>query len=735
MSQRWLWALLAVQVVLGLLYSLVAPVFEVSDELWHFAVVRELAEGRGLPVQDPAVTTPWEQEGSQPPLYYATAALLISPIDLGDYDAVAWLNPFARTGIPGTPDNVNMVGHPPGQSPLDGGTVLAVFVVRWFSVLLGTLTAGLTWALARTVFPKQAVLPLLAAALVAFTPMVLHITASVNNDALLMPLATLGLLLLVRDVQDETPGFRWRATALLGVVMGLAALTKLSGLVLLPLSAFTVTVVCWQQRDWRPFVVRGTLLVALVAAIAGWWYVRNLALYGEPFGTATMAAVAGPHPPGYGLPDLLSEWRSFWYAFWGLFGVFTILAPGWFYGLATALSLAGAAGVARLAWRHRAHLGDAWPHLLLLGFVALSFVTWLNWALTTQAAQGRLLFGGIAVFVLYLALGLLSLLPERWQPLLAVGLSSLWALVAAGLALLVIRPVYLPAPALTVLPVDATPANVVFDDRVRLVGYRVDPLAVVPPGDPLAVTLFWTTDAPIGDDLNLTLTAFGDQLAPVAKRDTWPGGGLRPTRLWQPGEVYADRYLLAVDVEAATPSRISLDVSFWQGDPDSRLPLTVDGAPTEAFVLPRAGRLAELPSNPRFDVTRTASTFDGGLVLSDYEVLQQPGAIELLTVWTTGQAVGSDLTVFVHLVDASGTLVAQADGPPRAGFWPTDMWLPGGTVIDVRTVDLPDDLPAGDYRLLAGLYDPLTGARLPAYDAQAQPWPNAAIELAGLRLP
>ena len=77
-SRRWaVTLLLAIFVALSVSYSVVTPIFEASDELWHYPVVQYIAAGHGLPVQTP-VDRPglWKQQASQPPLYYALAALL-----------------------------------------------------------------------------------------------------------------------------------------------------------------------------------------------------------------------------------------------------------------------------------------------------------------------------------------------------------------------------------------------------------------------------------------------------------------------------------------------------------------------------------------------------------------------------------------------------------------------------------------------------------------------------------
>ena len=85
-------------------------------------------------------------------------------------------------------------------------------------------------------------------------------------------------------------------------------------------------------------------------------------------------------------------------------------------------------------------------------------------------------------------------------------------------------------------------------------------------------------------------------------------------------------------------------------------------------------------------------------------------------------------TAFVHLLDPAGQLVAQSDRPPLDGFYPTDAWLPGYPVRDRYALALPPDLAPGTYRLVAGLYDPTTGQRLPVVDGAD------AVELGALEI-
>lgn len=82
-----------------------------------------------------------------------------------------------------------------------------------------------------------------------------------------------------------------------------------------------------------------------------------------------------------------------------------------------------------------------------------------------------------------------------------------------------------------------------------------------------------------------------------------------------------------------------------------------------------------------------------------------PRGVLLVTLtWRALAPVDKDYTVFVHMVDSGGRLVAQHDGPPAEGARPTSGWLPGEEIMDRHVIWLPEGLPPGPYRLLVGLY-------------------------------
>lgn len=102
--------------------------------------------------------------------------------------------------------------------------------------------------------------------------------------------------------------------------------------------------------------------------------------------------------------------------------------------------------------------------------------------------------------------------------------------------------------------------------------------------------------------------------------------------------------------------------------------------------------------------------------LLGYDVETQNGRVALTLYWQPQDRLAAAYTVFNHLVDEAGAPVAQQDGMPLAGAWPTTCWRPGEIVVDSYQISL-DAVPPGEYRLLAGMYDGRTGTRLPAAGA------------------
>ncbi len=85
-------------------------------------------------------------------------------------------------------------------------------------------------------------------------------------------------------------------------------------------------------------------------------------------------------------------------------------------------------------------------------------------------------------------------------------------------------------------------------------------------------------------------------------------------------------------------------------------------------------------------------------------------------VWESLQPTGTDLNTAVHVVSAGDVTVAQGDGPPIGGSYPTDHWRTGELVISDHAIDLPYDAAAGRALIRVGWYDWRTAEALSAPD-------------------
>ncbi len=94
----------------------------------------------------------------------------------------------------------------------------------------------------------------------------------------------------------------------------------------------------------------------------------------------------------------------------------------------------------------------------------------------------------------------------------------------------------------------------------------------------------------------------------------------------------------------------------------------------------------------------------------------QRGARVVLTLYwrpTAAAPPARDYSIYIHLLDPQGNLIAQWDGPPLQSAYPTRFWRPGESLLDYRKLTIPDDIPTGPAHVRIGIYDPISGERLP----------------------
>lgn len=733
-QRLWLAFILIGYLALAITYSLVTPLFEASDELWHYPMVKYVADNNfGLPVQQaglPDAVAPWRQEGGQPPLYYFLGAALTLWIDTSDMHDIRHINPHANIGEVVPDGNANMVIHDTARESWPwSGTLLAMRLVRFLSVALGAGTVLLTYALGRALFPKQPVIALLAAAFTAFNPMFIFISAVINNDNLSTLLATALLLLVVRLLKraDDPPG--WCFYLLLGVTAGAGMLAKFQIGFMLPIIALVLLFVTLRQRDWRPLVIGGTISGGLTVLIAGWWYWRNFDLYGDATGINVFLDIVGRRAVPADLHQLWTERETFMMAFWGLFGGVNVPLPDGFYtafNVVAAVALAGLAiGVAREgALRLRVLACPPTPTKRLYMARALSalwaiiiFVSLVTWTRQTWASQGRLWFSALAALNIGMAAGLM-----QWAALLrtrraavqtSVGVLAMSVFVAAAVC----------APALAIYPAYTLDRDAAWgettlesgpykaacfsepdaDSDALCLAYR-ELSGALRPGDYLKLAPTFTVKAPLARDWSVFVHLASAEGIIEAQRDVYPGGGLLATSNLDAGEMWNNLIAVHIPPGTYTPQTLDVYLGFYDLRTFDRLvPLTT--APTDDDRLWIGQITLDTPPgdvpNP-VDVNFADRLTLRGFTISDRAL--RPGEETTITLYWQAREALDDYVISAQVIDPNPsrlTKAAQLDAPPDP---PTSAWARGEVIADARTVTVYPDAPPGRYRLMVRVY-------------------------------
>lgn len=697
-------------IALGGLYSVITPLFEAPDEPWHFAYVQYGAGGRGLPIQSLDQPTHLaRQEASQPPLYYLIAAAATFWIDTSDFPAILWENPHYGFAVPGVVnDNKNLFIHTALESFPYRGVVLAIHIARFVSVLIGALAVLFTYLLALQIFPDQKFLAAGAAALAAFVPQFLFISGAVSNDSTITAMSALSLWLIVRMffIQPQT-----RDAAALGVATGLAALAKVSGLGLVFLAAL-VTIYVVGKNSRRLVIQLGTLAIVF-ALVAGWWYLRNGMLYGEFTGTEMMLSIFGSRQTPLTFDQFNTQLNEVRETFWIGFGWGNVRAQPILYAAFDLLRAASGIGVVVGLVRQRE---ERLPLFVLVLWILMVIAELVRWMMLTQAPHGRLLFPALPALATMIVFGLTRLASARFQPMIANGLGIVMFMLAAIAPIAILEPAYaFPSPpsAAEVQSI-AHRVDINYGDKIKLLGYAVSPRTARTDGS-IELTLYWQSLAVMDDDYSIGIALLDSNQHVLASRNSYPGHGLLPTRLWHAGQMIPDSYWLPIPADAPAPSIAQIQISTFSRASNRNLPAF---DPNAQAITPIIGRFkigSARPSEARGE-TSTTYIFGKQIALVGYDLHSSP-SLDLVLYWKRLAPVSNDYTVFVHILDANDKIIAQKDQEPANGSNPTSFWDDGEIVVDNYSFNLPTDA-RGAYRIQVGLYRADRGMRLSIMDAK-----------------
>ncbi|MCL4458608.1 MAG: glycosyltransferase family 39 protein [Chloroflexi bacterium] len=266
------------------------------------------------------------------------------------------------------------------------------------------------------------------------------------------------------------------------------------------------------------------------------------------------------------------------------------------------------------------------------------------------------------------------------------------------------------------LPSGANPVAVNYDNRLNLLGYRLDSIRGAP--DRLSLILFWQAkSAPLASYSVVSSLTDSEGYA-WAIADAEPFNGFYPTSRWEAGEIVADRREIQI-TPGAPPGIYTLQVGVHQVGSERRLVIRGnDGRPPGEFAA-----LGKQYIGSTFSIAeakaavlgqRWQADFGGKIILagSDWPVGKiKPGdRLNIRLFWQSKQGGLADYTVRLYLVSMSGRTELE-QSTPISRVYASTRWRPGEIVGAHYALTIPAQVKSGEYHLLISL-SPATSQRL-----------------------
>ncbi len=122
---------------------------------------------------------------------------------------------------------------------------------------------------------------------------------------------------------------------------------------------------------------------------------------------------------------------------------------------------------------------------------------------------------------------------------------------------------------------------------------------------------------------------------------------------------------------------------------------------------------------PRPYETPQDAEFAEAIALRGFSMQRDESGLLITPAWDIRAAHPGEVFAFVHVLAPDGSRVGQIDLPIDGGLFAA--WQAGQQFAAPMPVALPPDLPPGEYRVVLGLYEPDSGARLPLSRGKALP--------------
>lgn len=269
----------------------------------------------------------------------------------------------------------------------------------------------------------------------------------------------------------------------------------------------------------------------------------------------------------------------------------------------------------------------------------------------------------------------------------------------------------IPLPLLT----EPQPRYTLRDARIvpeaQVIGYELRP-DPPQPGKAVRVLVYYRTLARMYPMYSALLSLHDASGKLIGDYAGFPGSYYFPTYRWQPDEWYRSAWTIPLPADAPA-GLYPLDLYWYVYDLETR-----QSDYSREFHLAlgeiRVGEFGvaqiEHPADARIGDALAFLGWNGAREIARGQTLP------LDLIWRADRAIPEAYTVFVHLVDAEGRVLADADSPPFSGLFPTNRWQVGEVLRDRHLLKIPHDLAAGEYTIEIGMYLPATGARVRVND-------------------
>ncbi len=125
-----------------------------------------------------------------------------------------------------------------------------------------------------------------------------------------------------------------------------------------------------------------------------------------------------------------------------------------------------------------------------------------------------------------------------------------------------------------------------------------------------------------------------------------------------------------------------------------------------------------IPDNPQYSIKCTlAEKSEGAVSLEGYSLapgvasagVKRGDVLRVALYWKAAQKLTHIYASYVHIVSENGDMLAGRDNPATGAPHPTTEWQAGKPVTDTTAIPIPSNLGAGRYRLIVGMYRPVSG--------------------------